>query len=88
MQIGNVKVGSEHRIALQTMTTTDTRNVRATADQVGAFPCSLPWQDTLATAPQALLQAGPRQGARVDVFFDAREMGSCTAACLLPQPCL
>lgn len=32
--IGNVKVGSEHRIALQTMTTTDTRNVQATVDQV------------------------------------------------------
>lgn len=34
MQIGNVKVGSEHPIALQTMTTTDTRNVQGTVDQV------------------------------------------------------
>lgn len=33
-QIGNVKVGSQHRVALQTMTTTDTRNVQATVDQV------------------------------------------------------
>lgn len=33
-QIGNVKVGSEHKIALQTMTTTDTRNVEATVEQV------------------------------------------------------
>eukprot|EP00775_Hariotina_reticulata_P001011 gene1011-1343_t len=31
--IGPVKVGSEHPIALQTMTTTDTRNVQATVDQ-------------------------------------------------------
>jgi hypothetical protein len=35
LQIGPVKVGSEHPIALQTMTTTDTRNVQATVDQVG-----------------------------------------------------
>ena len=34
MQVGNVKVGSQHPIALQTMTTTDTRNVQATVDQV------------------------------------------------------
>ena len=34
LQIGKVPVGSEHRIALQTMTTTDTRNVQATVDQV------------------------------------------------------
>ena len=34
MQVGKVKVGSEHPIALQTMTTTDTRNVQATVDQV------------------------------------------------------
>ena len=34
MQIGSVMVGSEHPIALQTMTTTDTRNVQATVDQV------------------------------------------------------
>lgn len=34
LQIGNVKVGSAHRIALQTMTTTDTRNVEATVEQV------------------------------------------------------
>ena len=33
-QVGKVKVGSEHPIALQTMTTTDTRNVQATVDQV------------------------------------------------------
>jgi (E)-4-hydroxy-3-methylbut-2-enyl-diphosphate synthase len=32
--IGPVKVGSDHRIALQTMTTTDTRNIQATVDQV------------------------------------------------------
>ena len=34
MQVGKVKVGSQHPIALQTMTTTDTRNVQATVDQV------------------------------------------------------
>jgi (E)-4-hydroxy-3-methylbut-2-enyl-diphosphate synthase len=33
-QIGNVKVGSDHPIALQTMTTTDTRDIEATVDQV------------------------------------------------------
>lgn len=32
--IGKVPVGSEHPIRLQTMTTTDTRNVEATVDQV------------------------------------------------------
>lgn len=36
-QIGKVKVGSEHPIALQTMTTTDTRNVAATVEQVRAW---------------------------------------------------
>ena len=35
MQIGPVKVGSDHPVALQTMTTTDTRDVQATVDQVG-----------------------------------------------------
>ena len=34
MQIGPVKVGSDHPVALQTMTTTDTRDVQATVDQV------------------------------------------------------
>jgi hypothetical protein len=33
-QIGKVQVGSKHKVALQTMTTTDTRNVQATVDQV------------------------------------------------------
>ncbi|GMH42640.1 hypothetical protein BSKO_10559 [Bryopsis sp. KO-2023] len=33
-QIGKVPVGSEHPIALQTMTTTDTKNVAATVEQV------------------------------------------------------
>lgn len=33
-QVGPVKIGSQHRVALQTMTTTDTRNVQATVDQV------------------------------------------------------
>ena len=36
MQVGKVKVGSQHPIALQTMTTTDTRNVQATVDQVSS----------------------------------------------------
>lgn len=35
LQVGPVKIGSEHPIALQTMTTTDTRNIQATVDQVG-----------------------------------------------------
>ena len=39
MQVGNVKVGSQHPIALQTMTTTDTRNVQATVDQVRLLSC-------------------------------------------------
>ncbi|KAG2492083.1 hypothetical protein HYH03_009579 [Edaphochlamys debaryana] len=34
VMIGKVPVGSQHRIALQTMTTTDTRNVQMTVDQV------------------------------------------------------
>lgn len=33
-QVGPVRIGSEHKIALQTMTTTDTRDVDATVDQV------------------------------------------------------
>ena len=36
-QIGPVKVGSEHKIALQTMTTTDTRDVEGTVDQVQSY---------------------------------------------------
>lgn len=32
--IGNVAVGSEHPIRTQTMTTTDTKDVKATVDQV------------------------------------------------------
>jgi 4-hydroxy-3-methylbut-2-en-1-yl diphosphate synthase IspG/GcpE len=36
LQIGKVQVGGSHRVALQTMTTTDTRNVQATVDQVPA----------------------------------------------------
>ena len=38
LQIGPVKVGSEHKIALQTMTTTDTRDVEGTVDQVRGLP--------------------------------------------------
>jgi 4-hydroxy-3-methylbut-2-en-1-yl diphosphate synthase IspG/GcpE len=34
LQVGPVKIGSEHPVALQTMTTTDTRNIQATVDQV------------------------------------------------------
>lgn len=34
VMIGKVPVGSDHRVALQTMTTTDTRNVQLTVDQV------------------------------------------------------
>jgi (E)-4-hydroxy-3-methylbut-2-enyl-diphosphate synthase len=34
VDIGPVKVGSAHRIALQTMTTTDTRDIAATVEQV------------------------------------------------------
>jgi hypothetical protein len=34
VEIGKVKVGSEHPIALQTMTTTDTRDVEGTVEQV------------------------------------------------------
>ena len=33
-QIGSVQVGSAHRMALQTMTTTDTRDIEATVNQV------------------------------------------------------
>jgi (E)-4-hydroxy-3-methylbut-2-enyl-diphosphate synthase len=36
LQVGPVKIGSEHPVALQTMTTTDTRNIQATVDQVRA----------------------------------------------------
>ena len=39
LQIGSVKVGSEHPIALQTMTTTDTRDVAKTVEQVIWEPC-------------------------------------------------
>jgi hypothetical protein len=34
VMIGNVAVGSEHPIRVQTMTTTDTKDVKATVDQV------------------------------------------------------
>ena len=38
--IGDVAVGSEHPIRVQTMTTTDTKDVDATVDQVRL---TLPW---------------------------------------------
>lgn len=41
LQVGPVKIGSEHPIALQTMTTTDTRNIQATVDQVRG--CERSW---------------------------------------------
>jgi hypothetical protein len=34
LQIGNVSVGSKHKIALQTMTTSDTRDVEGTVAEV------------------------------------------------------
>ena len=34
MMVGNVPLGSEHPIRVQTMTTTDTTDVKATVDQV------------------------------------------------------
>lgn len=34
MMVGNVAVGSEHPIRVQTMTTTDTKDVGATVEQV------------------------------------------------------
>lgn len=34
LQIGNVSVGSKHKIVLQTMTTTDTRDVEGTVAEV------------------------------------------------------
>lgn len=43
LQIGGVKVGSDHKIALQTMTTTDTRDIEGTVDQVSR--CSRAGQD-------------------------------------------
>lgn len=34
VMVGNVALGSEHRIRIQTMTTTDTKDVSATVEQV------------------------------------------------------
>lgn len=34
MMVGNVALGSEHPIRIQTMTTTDTKDVAATVEQV------------------------------------------------------
>lgn len=33
-QVGKVKIGSDHRVALQTMTTSDTRDVEASVTEV------------------------------------------------------
>jgi hypothetical protein len=41
VMIGNVAVGSEHPIRVQTMTTTDTKDVKATVDQVRSTGDSL-----------------------------------------------
>lgn len=38
-----MKIGSEHPVALQTMTTTDTRNIQATVDQVRAAVPAQQW---------------------------------------------
>lgn len=66
MQIGPVKVGSDHPVALQTMTTTDTRDVQATVDQVCPLifarpACSSAGVSTLGLAPsvQATVVCAP-----------------------------
>ena len=43
VSIGKVLVGSQHPIALQTMTTTDTRDVMGTVTQVSLSPPQHAW---------------------------------------------
>lgn len=37
VMVGNVALGSDHPIRIQTMTTTDTKDVAATVEQVSIF---------------------------------------------------
>ena len=39
--VGNVALGSEHPIRIQTMTTTDTKDVAGTVEQVSTYPICL-----------------------------------------------
>ena len=57
VQIGDVPVGSDHRIALQTMTTTDTRDIDGTVDQArhGVAPQSQPSTQCLAVCHTAIV---------------------------------
>jgi (E)-4-hydroxy-3-methylbut-2-enyl-diphosphate synthase len=43
IHIGDVTVGSEHPIRVQTMTTTDTKDVKATVEQVHHLLCQFPF---------------------------------------------
>lgn len=77
LQIGPVKVGSAHRIALQTMTTTDTRDVAATVEQVGGGPGACGGLSSQLLCHSQLLHQAARQGGvgRLwDAGFDALSM--------------
>ncbi len=75
LQIGPVKVGSEHPIALQTMTTTDTRDVEKTVEQVGAGLAPPP-----ALCPARRGVAGALLSALGGAAWTVA--GPCTAGCL------
>jgi len=62
--VGNVPIGSEHPIALQTMTTTDTRDVKGTVEQV--MRCADAGADLVRITVQGMKEA--------DACHDIREM--------------
>ena len=63
VMIGDVAVGSEHPIRVQTMTTTDTKDVDATVDQVRlTLPCHITNHDRERVSPRpVIIIAGYRQ---------------------------
>mmetsp|Transcript_28850 Transcript_28850/g.54486 ORF Transcript_28850/g.54486 Transcript_28850/m.54486 type:complete len:738 (-) Transcript_28850:170-2383(-) len=66
IMVGNVPVGSEHPIALQTMTTTDTRDVKATVDQV--MRCADAGADMVRITVQGMKEANCGHDIREELF--------------------
>mmetsp|Transcript_39010 Transcript_39010/g.65558 ORF Transcript_39010/g.65558 Transcript_39010/m.65558 type:complete len:741 (-) Transcript_39010:78-2300(-) len=66
--VGKVPIGSEHPIALQTMTTTDTRDVKATVEQVKR--CADAGADLVRITVQGMMEANACHEIREQLFKD------------------
>uniref|UniRef100_A0A7S0WSW2 4-hydroxy-3-methylbut-2-en-1-yl diphosphate synthase (ferredoxin), chloroplastic n=1 Tax=Pyramimonas obovata TaxID=1411642 RepID=A0A7S0WSW2_9CHLO len=68
IMVGNVPIGSEHPIALQTMTTTDTRDVKATVEEVKR--CADAGADLVRITVQGMMEANACHEIREQLFKD------------------